>query len=277
MGDRRVHGSCACGRNRYIVDFPDNAGSVSSLAEVLIDNSSLNRRTQASPFSAWLRVPLDWYQSSTHAFFPDETHSVIRRTFYTPLSRPPPPPPPSSSSAAPNGPVDVRRQFCGFCGTPLSAWNEATREAADFISLTLGSVLDEDLDVLQRRGLLPGMDDEDEEDERAAEALASPVDAESGTMVLGGGGDAAMPVRVVQRTRYGTPWFEELTENSKLGKLTSRRGGRASLDGSRRVQWEVVEWTEGDEEGDNEGAGGAAGEKRKRGRESGQGDVEMRI
>ena len=43
--DRALHGSCACGRNRYIVEIP--AGSA-QLAELTYDNSSAARKSKIS-------------------------------------------------------------------------------------------------------------------------------------------------------------------------------------------------------------------------------------
>jgi hypothetical protein len=71
-------------------------------------------KSQATPLSAWLRVPLDWYHSSTYAFFDDETHSSIRRTYTSPNE------------------VNCKRSFCGFCGTPLSYWSESPASEAEY-------------------------------------------------------------------------------------------------------------------------------------------------
>jgi len=56
----------------------------------------------------------------------------------------------------------------------------------------------------------------------------------------------------------GTPWFEEMIEGSELGRMKRRRGGHTSADGKTKVEWEVVEF--GD---DNEEGGLTGGEKRK--------------
>ncbi|TDZ27100.1 hypothetical protein C8035_v011971 [Colletotrichum spinosum] len=84
-----------------------------------------------------IRVPLSWYRSTTHAFFPDERHSMIHRVF-------------ESSSAGPS-----KRYFCGFCGTPLSYWTERPHTEADYIHLTLASLCGEDLRDLEDLGLIP--------------------------------------------------------------------------------------------------------------------------
>ena len=66
----------------------------------------------------------------------------------------------------------------------------------------------------------------------------------------------------------GSPWFESLVEGSQLGRIKRQKGGHMSSDGSVQVEWEVVEWTE---EEDDSGALG----KRKLG-EIEEDDVEMK-
>ena len=61
--------------------------------------------------------------------------------------------------------------------------------------------------------------------------------------------------QVVERTLLspvtrGAPWFEELVKNTKLGQMKQQRGGHSSADGSVKVEWEIVEWTEGDDADD---------------------------
>ncbi|KAF2808342.1 uncharacterized protein BDZ99DRAFT_464222 [Mytilinidion resinicola] len=236
--DRALRGSCACGRWRYVVEIP--AQSV-QLAELRYDNSSASRYHQASPLTIWLRVPLAWFHSATYAQFPDETHTSIQRTFTSPF--------PSAHS---------RRQFCGYCGTQLTSWHERTREDAEHILLTVGSLLDEDQELLGELGYLPG----DSSDEEPA-------------IVRGGQGQGERAVAQAERAR-GTPWFEELVEDTRLGKFKKQKGGHVSRDGSVRVEWEVVEWTEGDDADDE--AGETTGPaKRKIGEvQVEEGDTEMR-
>jgi len=54
------------------------------------------------------------------------------------------------------------------------------------------------------------------------------------------------------------PWFETLVQGSKLGKLRRMRGQKQSTDGRRRVEWEIMEWT--DDAGESDAA---ASSKRK--------------
>jgi len=193
-------------------------------------------------------VPLSAFQSYTIALLPDESHTTIRRTFDDPFS-----------------PAHTRRQFCGYCGTQLSSWNERTSEDAENISLTLGSLLDEDLSRLEEWGLMPASSSEDEENESVQNlALQSTSHAQSRAVT-----------RQPQGNRHrGAPWFEEMVRHTPIGRIKRQKGGHASRDGSTTMEWEVVEVGEdGDREAteqDNSTQG-----KRKRGTES-SGEVPMR-
>ena len=222
---RPLHGACSCGRNHYsVVVPPESAGR----AQVYFDDSSESRRSQATPLTAWLKVPLDWVSSTTVAQFPDETHSSIRRIF-TPHHAP-----------------HCKRVFCGFCGTHLSYWSEQPREEADFLNITLGSLLGEDIRALQELDLLP--DDVEPEDVGATGAnfdgsqeVAAPTTTQQ---------SSALSSRTTRKGRSGdVDWFEEMLDGSRLGRTQkTRRGMGVSADGSTTVQWEVSEWAEGDSE-----------------------------
>lgn len=177
--------------------------------------TSVGRHT-TSPFTPFLRVPLDWYHSATYAFFPDETHRSIRRTFSSPH----------------NGP-QTQRHFCGFCGTPLTSWNEQTADNAQHIEINLGSLVDEDVRKLRGWNLLR-IEEEDEqpyEDEEEQE--------EEDQMAELGHAPVAPPVRgMVHR---GTPWFEDMIENSAMGRVRRQKGGYEAPDGSESMYWEIVE------------------------------------
>lgn len=184
-------------------------------------------------------MPLAWFTSATFAQFPDETRASIQRSFVSPFAS------------------NTRRQFCGYCGTQLTSWHERTHDDAEHICLTVGSLLDEDQASLAALGYLPSGDSSDEDAGSAGPSSA----ARQGRVVVRG------------ERAGGAPWFEELVEHTKLGRVKQQRGGVASRDGSVRVEWEVVEWTEADD-ADDEGAGPA---KRKIGEVlDAAEDVEMR-
>lgn len=266
-----LRGSCSCGRNQYLIQIPDD---VTDYAEVYFDDSSDNRtsipfftctpanaasfigRFHGTPLTAWLRVPLDWYQSHTRSYFPDETHRMIRRTF-TPHHAP-----------------HTQRKFCGFCGTPLTFWSESPRGEADFMSVTVGSLSGDDQRTLEDLDLLPGSSEEEEEsepdeddnnnqgseeEEEADEEI--PATASRDSVPASSTAAAAAPLSsssvvvptigrepLVSRSyRHGNmggiPWFEEMIEGSRLGRIMKgRRGMGASDDDSTKFQWEVSEW-----------------------------------
>ncbi|KAF8852463.1 hypothetical protein BDZ45DRAFT_716950 [Acephala macrosclerotiorum] len=196
---RPLQGGCSCGRNKYIIQIPTNTSEV---PQVFFDNGHHHRRSQATPLSAWLRIPLSWYHSTTYAFMDDESPSSIRRTYTSPHEQ------------------HCKRGFCGFCGTPLSYWSESPASEAEYISLTLGSLVGTDLRNLEELGLLP---------KEATEEAEKDKDE----VVIWEEGDG----------NEGLPWFETLVEGSKLGSMRKSWGKRQS--GRYQVEWEIVEWTEG--------------------------------
>jgi hypothetical protein len=103
-------------------------------------------------------------------------------------------------------------------------------------------LLDDDLEKLNELGLLEGLDEEQSASAEQQQRAVAP---------------AASRIGVV--THRGAPWFEDLIEDSQLGRLRRQKGGHTSADGSITVQWEVMEWSSADQE--EEGASG----KRKRG------------
>ncbi|KAH8434206.1 uncharacterized protein LDX57_011845 [Aspergillus melleus] len=236
-----LHGACLCGRNQYQIHIPDN---VTEHAEIYFDSGRDNRRIHGTPLTAWLRVPLSWYQSHTESFFPDETHSTIRRIF------------------SPHHAPHTQRVFCGFCGSPLTYWSEEPREDAEYMSVTIGSLDAGDQRLLEDLDLLPGSDsslededdDEDDDDDPSEDnkgvvaAPAPQTTASTSTVVVPpsrGEGNISRSYR--QGTVGGIPWFEEMIEGSRLGRLMKgRRGMGVSDDSSTTIEWEISEWTNDD-------------------------------
>lgn len=144
------------------------------------------------------------------------------------------------------------RHFCGFCGTPLSYFTEEPRSEADYIQLTLGSLLTEDLHDLEEMGLIPEYeDDEDDEGDKMDIVPGAPT----GTHLLG-------------REFTNIPWFNTMIRGSRLGNMQTTRGVRETRDGTARVEWEITEWTaddDGQEEEEEAGASGVTTGKRKHG------------
>lgn len=174
-------------------------------------------RLLASPITAWLRVPLSWLHSTTYAFFPDETHRNIRRTFVSPFD------------------ATTRRQFCGFCGTQISQWQEDDQGDLNFIHLTLGSLVDQDLERLQQHGMLEFEGESEEEEE--AQVTTQSMDVEKHRPVQGS-------------IHRGAPWFEEMVEKTPLGRIRRQKGGHTTTSNNgtvEQVEWEVFEWNDEDE------------------------------
>jgi hypothetical protein len=143
------------------------------------------------------------------------------------------------------------RHFCGFCGTPLSYFTEEPSSEADYIQLTVGSLLTEDLHDLEEMGLIP-QDEDDEEEEDKMDIVPA----------------AATETHLLGREFTNIPWFNTMIRGSRLGNIQTTRGVRETRDGTARVEWEITEWTAGDddEEGDNlEASGSLTTGKRKHG------------
>lgn len=174
----------------------------------------------ATPLAAYIRVPLSWYHSTTYAFFPDETHSMIRRVYTHPSQD------------------YSKRHFCGFCGTPLSYWSEEPRSEAEFINLTLGSLLREDIRDLEDIGLINADGDEDAPPRSEAAPAATPTK------------------RTALQQSFGVPWFDGLIEGSRLGNMRRSYGNKRSRDGQTSIEWDIVEFSEngGGETGEGDAA-----------------------
>ncbi|KAK1750720.1 hypothetical protein QBC47DRAFT_93276 [Echria macrotheca] len=214
--NRPLRGSCHCGRNRYIITLPQQT---TQQPRVLFNHHSLHSISHmGSPLSAYLRVPLQWYFSTTLPFFPDETTSMISRVYPT---------------------THEQRRFCGFCGTLLSYWSEDPRTEADYIQLALGSLLPEDLADLEDLGFVPGSDEDDNE---AATEQDAPMSGHEESA-------QALAVQEPHQQLSGPFWFETLTEGSRLGTLRRAKGSSENRGGTVKVEWEVVEWTADDEAG----------------------------
>lgn len=182
-----------------------------SSVSIAITNPSLCRgligigRAHSSPLPVFLRIPLSWLHSTTYAFYPDESHSTIRRVF-TPRYAP-----------------HTKRHFCGFCGTPLSHWSEESRDEAEWVCVSMGSLDSASVSLLNDAGLLPTVQDK--------EVNAGMI-----------GDHTELAIQSREGERRGQPWFEEMIEGSELGKLRRRRGVEMSADGRTTVEWEIVEF-----------------------------------
>ncbi|KAI5299066.1 hypothetical protein KEM56_003547 [Ascosphaera pollenicola] len=232
-----LYGSCSCGRNQYVIAIPL---AHTRDAAVYFDNGSDGRLTHGAPITAFLRVPLAWYSSSTHAYTPLETPSSIARVF-APLD------------AAPS----ARRTFCGYCGTPLTYWADQPDGEGAFMSVPVGSLRARDQEKLEALGLLPEdeIDDEYDGDGDDVEEVRGEVEEADATVARGPGGPLLRssellrppPFSVFHRTgnASGISWFEDMIQGSRLGRTQrARRGMGRTPDDRARVAWEVSEWND---------------------------------
>ncbi|KAI9669861.1 MAG: hypothetical protein M1831_006896 [Alyxoria varia] len=284
-----VQGSCSCGRNRYVIHIPETHATSAS---VYFDNTSRARRSHATPLQAFLAVPLEWYHSSTIAYLPDETHTSIRRTYHT--TSLPPSSTPIETTSNDSGEAEhqhTQKTFCGYCGTPLSTWSDessaweqpagareshpptpaapsAPTHPADWIAVTLGSLLDEHMPILDELGILPADDDEIDEENDQSTNDEAPRRTDQGAQTQPTTTTTTTTTRTsttrtsphdtttnVLRTTggRGIPWFEELVEDSGLGRIRKKRGGHTTA--NERVEWEVVELGGNGNDVAGEGAG----------------------
>ncbi|THC97807.1 hypothetical protein EYZ11_002723 [Aspergillus tanneri] len=230
-------------------------------AQIYFDSSRDNRRFHGTPLTAWLRVPLSWYQSHTQSYFPDETHGTIRRVF------------------SPHHAPHTQRVFCGFCGTPLTYWSEMPREEGEYMSVTIGSLDADDQRILEDLDLLPeSVSSEEEESADEAHVSVAPapasaskaarrVSSSSSTVVVpSSGSEGGFSQTYREGNMGGIPWFEEMIEGSRLGRvMRARRGMGMSNDQSTTIEWEVSEWTNDDTGMVQVGQSRSGSGKRKRG------------
>ncbi|KAK3947747.1 hypothetical protein QBC32DRAFT_76037 [Pseudoneurospora amorphoporcata] len=207
--ERPLRGGCQCGRNRYIIQFPQHT---TQSAQVIFNSPPSQYISHASPLAAFLRVPLAWYHSTALSFSPDERTSMIHRAYTSPFEQ------------------HSMRHFCGFCGTPLSYWSEEPRSEGDFIQLSLSSLHPEDLADLEDLGMLP---DSESEGEPEVDVTKKQEGKEAVT-------------QVGRQIVGGIHWLDTLVEGSRLGTLRASKGRHQNTSGTVQVEWEVVEWTEGD-------------------------------
>ena len=177
------------------------------------------------------------------------------------------------------------------------AAEEDSNNEADWICVNLGSLEAESLKRLEERGVLGGLgaddeydEDEEEDDdndyednkqeeaeemtaeapdeplEKAAQEEQSPAIAQA-AVALPVGASTSQRISKVKRKGNrevrGQPWFEEVIEGTKLGKINKSRGGEVSRDGKSRWEWSVVEFEEGEgPEGNGEGEGKVTGKRK---------------
>lgn len=134
------------------------------------------------------------------------------------------------------------RHFCGFCGTHMTKWDEINRERASCIAISLGSINDDDVDLLSEIGLLPEIEDElVEQTQSPKHRLSAEVQHTNQGVSMENSGEI---------NAKGTAWFESLIQDSRLGRLSKHRRSGTHEHNGVRVTWVVEEL--GPDEGDGE-------------------------
>lgn len=160
------------------------------------------------------------------------------------------------------------------------------------MSVAIGSLFGEDQRALEDLDLLPDdldedeQEDEDDDDEVEAEVSESalaPSMASSSVVVPSYAGTGGISRNFRHGTAGGIPWFEEMVEGSRLGRLMrARRGMGMSSDKSTSIEWEVSEWHDDggsgflQQESETRGYRSTSG-KRKRGRQTDVDSPQKRI
>lgn len=120
------------------------------------------------------------------------------------------------------------------------------------MSVTLGSLFSDDLRMLEDLELLPRDVTEDGSDGRprtvtdttsaaTASSPATPPATSSSSAAASASPSFVKSYR--EGTTAGIPWFEEMIEGSKLGRIMrKRRGFGVSDDQSTTIEWEISEW-----------------------------------
>lgn len=119
------------------------------------------------------------------------------------------------------------------------------------MDVTLGSLLNESILKLESLNILP--DDTDDEEGLVQGGIVNDEDHIPSTEESMGGVEGPAAASALKGTQKsdtaathrmqsrGIPYFEEMVENSRLGRIKRQKGGQTSQDGRRTFQWEVVE------------------------------------
>jgi hypothetical protein len=129
----------------------------------------------------------------------------------------------------------------------LTFWTDTPENEAEFMSVALGSLLGDDLRLLEDLQILPP--DEDLSEQTVTETVPTNLV----TRTTETAPTAAAPSSSSSRISYyagtlaGVPWFEEMIEGSRLGRIMrSRRGIGISGDDTKTFEWEISEWQDTD-------------------------------
>lgn len=115
------------------------------------------------------------------------------------------------------------------------------------MSIAIGSLLGEDQHALEDLDLLPEDFDEDAQHAdisiSSASSALTPSQAETSVIVPSFSDSPAISRSFRHGKIDGIPWFEEMVEGSRLGRLMrAKRGKGVSDDNSTSFEWEISEW-----------------------------------
>lgn len=123
------------------------------------------------------------------------------------------------------------------------------------MSVSIGSLYGRDQHLLEDLDLLPGSSEEEESEEESevdeeVPASRNPAPVSTTTAAAPSSSSVVVPTLASEPLRSyrsgtmsGIPWFEEMIEGSRLGRLMkARRGMGVSDDDSTKFAWEASEW-----------------------------------
>lgn len=110
------------------------------------------------------------------------------------------------------------------------------------MSVALGSLLGDDLRLLEDLHILPP--DEDLSEQIVTESVPTTL-VTGTTAVAPTAPSSSSRISYHSGTLAGVPWFEEMIEGSRLGRIMRNRRG-IGVDDSTTFEWEISEWQDTD-------------------------------
>jgi hypothetical protein len=125
----------------------------------------------------------------------------------------------------------------------LTFWTDEPDSEADYMSVALGSLVGDDLRLLEDLHIVPP--DEDLSEQIATETVPTNLVTRTSGMAPTATSSSSSHISYHSGTLAGVPWFEEMIEGSRLGRIMrSRRGIGISDDETTTFEWEISEWQE---------------------------------
>lgn len=113
------------------------------------------------------------------------------------------------------------------------------------MSVALGSLLGDDLRLLEDLHILPP--DEDSSENIVTETVPTTLVTRTAEKAPTAPSASSSRISYHSGTLAGVPWFEEMIEGSRLGRIMrSRRGIGISDDDTTTFEWNISEWQDTD-------------------------------